>query len=239
MSDVCPHCGDEYQRLAMHWNRSSCRYPSFDDRQMELLAGILMGDGDLHDRGDTNPHFRVRTTKEQFLEALDSRLGVLSKGVFPARTADEQARTARQNQENGVEGFETVNETGYSDLYGLRTCSHPELDRFRRWYDDGTKRFPEDIELTPTCAKAWFACDGWIAREESAGDRVMLKVTNEAHRSEFLVGLFADVGFEVGFSRHAVQIPHRESVRLLAWMGDPLPGFEHKWQLSGPGSTNA
>jgi hypothetical protein len=82
MSGLCPQCGEEYRRLAMHWNRSDCQYPSFSRERMRLLSGVLMGDGDLHGRDDPNPHFRVRLTNERFLRHLDAKLGVLSDGVF-------------------------------------------------------------------------------------------------------------------------------------------------------------
>jgi hypothetical protein len=150
VGEICPECGAEYQRLAMHWNRSDCPYPTVGERRREILRGVLMGDGDLHGRRDTNHHFRVRMTSRAFLDHLDDELGVLSKGVYLARSASEQVETARQNQRDGRDGFEVVNPGEYSDLYGLRSCSHPELNDLRRWYDGSEKRFPPDLELTPS-----------------------------------------------------------------------------------------
>lgn len=215
----------------MHWNRSECNYPPFSPVQWELLTGILLGDGDIHGKGDPNAHFRVRMTNRRFLEFVDRELGFLSKGVFLARTARTQFETAARNQREGREGFETVVEENYHDLNGLRTCSHPALDELRDWYQSGDKRYPSNLELTPTVVKAWYVCDGWLAKEAGNRSRVMVKATNEAHRPDYLVGLFADTGFEVGFSRNAIQVPADETERLLDWMGDPSPGFEYKWEL--------
>lgn len=47
----CPTCGTEYERLAMHWNRSTCQYQRFPDPQWERIKGLLMGDADLHGLG--------------------------------------------------------------------------------------------------------------------------------------------------------------------------------------------
>jgi hypothetical protein len=78
----------------------------------------------------------------------------------------------------------------------------------------------------------WYACDGHLAVEDGANPRVMFKATNEADRPEFLRSLFDAAGFDVGFSRYAVQVPYDETVRLIEWMGEPPPGFEYKWDLS-------
>lgn len=79
----------------------------------------------------------------------------------------------------------------------------------------------------------WYACDGWLAAEADVNPRAMFKATNESDRPEFLVSLFEEAGFDVGFSRHAVQVPHDETLRLLDWMGPAPPGFGYKWDLSG------
>jgi len=59
----------------------------------------------------------------------------------------------------------------------------------------------------------------------------MFKATNESDRQKYLIDLFQRAGFDVGFSRDAVQVPHTKTVRLLEWMGAPPPGFEYKRQL--------
>ena len=231
MAQNCPECGAEYERLAMHWNRSECDYHPFSPQQQEMLQGLLMGDADLHGLGDTNPHFRIRMTNEEFLEYLDRRLGVLSKGVYLARTAQEQFETACQNRSEGRSGFSVVNKSEYNALYGLRTCSHPELNSLRQWYQNGEKRFPKDLRLSPELCRMWYVCDGWLTCEENANSRAMFKVSNEASRSEYLQELFEHAGFDVGFSREAIQVPHTETIKLLQWLGDPPPGFEHKWDI--------
>lgn len=235
MGNVCHDCGREYERLTMHWNRTRCKRLSFTSAQVELLTGLLMGDGDLHRRGDPNPLFRIRMTNREFLEYLDGCLGVLSRGVFLDRSADEMASQAKSNKAAGLENFETVNEENYNDLYGLRTVSHPDLHQFTDWYSSGTKRFPPDLELTPEIAKMWYVCDGWIASDSRStdSDRVMVKAKNEADRQEYLVNLFEAVGFKAGFSRYAIQISAEETEDILDWMGPAPPGFEYKWRTKG------
>lgn len=229
MSHTCPQCNERYERLSMHWNRSQCTYPTFSDEQWETAVGLFMRDGDLHGRNGPNPFLRVRMTNERFVRYLDDLFGPLSRGVKLERDAETQYQNALANRAAGVPNFETVTEGAYSDLYGIRTWAHPRLNALRNWYDTGQKRYPDDLELTPTIARMWYVCDGWLAVEQSARPRAMFKVSNEMDRQDYLVDLFADAGFTVGFSREAIQIPADETQRLLDWMGDPPPGFEYKW----------
>lgn len=192
---------------------------------MQRLTGLLMGDGDIHGRADANPHFRIRMTTRPYLAHLREYYGSLGTDVFLERTATYQARQAR---ETGHERFQTVNEEEYSDLYGFRTRSHPELHRLADWYDGGVKRFPSDLELTPIVARAWFVCDGWLAREDDRS-RAMIKARNERDRAEFLCSLFEQHGFSPTFSRDSIQFGRADTERFFEWLGEPPPGFAYKW----------
>lgn len=232
MGEICHDCGGEYERLTMHWNRSPCDRLPFSENQLEMISGLLMGDGDLHHRDDPNPLFRVRMTNQQFLCHLNSEFGVLSRGVTLNRSAAEMYEQAVRNQQEGLDGFETVNKSNYNALYGLRTVSHPDLHRFKEWYGTDGKRFPECLELTPTILRMWYVCDGWLARDSESTDspRIMLKASNERYRQDFLIGLFEDIGFSAGFSRDSVQISAYDTDAVLEWMGPSPPGFLYKWE---------
>lgn len=56
-----------------------------------------------------------------------------------------------------------------------------------------------------------------------------IKCTNEAPRSEQLVELFADAGFDVRYTTDKIVFKRSETPEFLDWMGDPPPGFEYKW----------
>ena len=231
MGTACPRCGKQFQRLAMHWQRSACERVGFTDSQLEHVRGLLMGDADIHGRNDPNPLFRLRMTNERFLHYVDELFGILSKGVSLERTATEMAKQAMENQANGVQGFESVNPSNYSSLYGLRTMSHPDLREFNQWYCSAGKRYPEDLSLTPELCRMWYVCDGWLATDSTSTDRprVMFKCTNERERQPFLTGLFDEEGFDAGFSRDSIQVSAHDTEQLLSWMGPAPPGFEYKW----------
>lgn len=217
----------------MHWNRSSsCDYPPLTDFQREMLTGVLMGDGDIHHRHETNPLFRVRMTSKPFIEHIDSFLGPLSKGMFLDRDAEGMSQQAVANQKEERDGVRVVNEENYNDLYGVRSCSHPEMREFAEWYSNGEKRFPDDLTLTPTILKYWYACDGWLASEAGCRDRLWIKCTNESDRPEYLMTRFHDVGFDsANVTRHSIYLNGMDTLEALQWMGDAPPGFEYKWAV--------
>lgn len=137
----------------------------------------------------------------------------------------------RRKISNGVKGFQTVNKGNYNDLHGLRTCSHPQLNELREWYATGRKRYVEDLTMTPTIAKMWYVCDGWLAKDEQSTDRprAAFKVSNESDRPEYLVRLFESAGFHAYHSHKHVMVSAHETLQFLDWMGDPPRGFEYKW----------
>ncbi|WP_158057154.1 hypothetical protein [Halorussus halophilus] len=226
MADTCPSCRRNFKRLGTHWARSECERPSFSEHQIEILVGLLMGDGDIHGRSDPNPHFRIRMTNPAFLSYLDDCFGVLSTGVFLDRDADYQYRQAAESEH---EKFTVTNREEYNDLHGLRTRSHPQLHELKQWYRSGEKRFPSDLTITPTIAKMWYVCDGWLAQEKDHRPCVMIKATNEADRAEYLKNLFSEQGLEPHFTRTELQFTTNQTEGFLDWIGSPLPGFEYKW----------
>lgn len=229
--DECPECGNEYQRLGSHWHKGNCPRPKFNQNQMNLLTGLMLGDGWLRGRNAENSFLVANSTNKPFLDWLKNKLGVLTTNVSLQNTSEEQYQNALQNQKDGVKGFETVNKENYNDLYVLRTRSHPQLNSFRKWYKDGRITFPENIELNPTSAKIWYVSDGWLAVKPYDRYRVMIKATNQSDRPDFLKSLFEGVGFEnVGFSRHSIQLGVESSKEFFRWIGtEPIPSFEYKW----------
>ncbi|UPW00003.1 hypothetical protein M0R88_15990 [Halorussus gelatinilyticus] len=184
-----------------------------------------MGDGDVHGRSDRNPHFRVRMTNREF-RYLGDCLGVLSTGVFLDRTAEYQYEQAKNSSHDK---FDVANSEEYNDFYGLRTRSHPQIHDLKRWYGTGEKRFPSDLTLTPTIAKMWYVCDGWLAEEKNHRPRAMIKATNEADRPRYLKRLFTKQGLDPHFTRTELQFTTDETKRFLEWVGSPPPGFAYKW----------
>jgi hypothetical protein len=76
--------------------------------------------------------------------------------------AEEDGLGTRQ-QQPGERVPPNAKEERYHDTYIIWTRTHPYFEDLReRWYPDGDKQFPDDLELTPLRAKLWYLCDGYL-----------------------------------------------------------------------------
>ncbi|MEE6210772.1 hypothetical protein U3A55_11480 [Salarchaeum sp. III] len=224
----CPSCGEDFDRLGLHWWHGTCPYPEIEPEIEEILTGLLMGDGSIPvRRSGYTSLIHVPMTNRTFLEWLDDRLGILSTGVSLKKTASELASNNRQT------GFSpTAREENYHDMYTLWSRTHPIFDEMREtWYPDGGKRFPGRLELTPTVAKFWYLCDGYLDFGSWGRPRLGIKARNEKERGEFLESLFDTFDISPKYRRHELRFSCDDTELLIEWMGEAPPGFEYKWEL--------
>jgi hypothetical protein len=186
-----------------------------------------MGDGSIPDQGSETSLFHVPMINRRFLEWFDDELGILTTGVRLKKTATE---LAKKNRESGFSPEATAE--AYHDMYTVWTRTHPKFDALReRWYPDGKKRFPSDLELTPRRAKFWYISDGYLDVGRWGRPRIEIKSRNESSRAKELVTLFESAGFDPTYHRNELRFTCDDTERLLSWMGSPPPGFEYKWEL--------
>jgi hypothetical protein len=223
----CPSCGDEFDRLGLHWWHGSCPYPELTDMERDIFIGLLMGDGSIPDRKSDTSIFHIPMINRRFLSWLDTELGILTTGVRLKKTAAELA----ENNRNSGFSPEAAAEN-YHDMYTVWTRSHVFFDKLRDdWYQDGKKKFPDTLRLTPERAKFWYLSDGYLDIGQWGRPRLEIKTRNENERGEHLVSLFESEGFCPVFRRNELRFTCDDTERLLSWMGSPPPGFEYKWEL--------
>lgn len=229
----CPHedCGNLYENIGKHWRWKTTHRPEITEEQHEIITGLMMGDA--YSRfDDSNSSISLRMTNKKFLDWVDRKMGVLSKGVEFHMSAEECAKRDRESGFNP--GAKAEN---YKDKYKWDSCAHPGFNQYRGWYSSKGKEFPENLRLTPLVLKMWFVCDGGT---EINGDRRRVKITtcNEAHREDYFVSKFSDVGFDVKTNLKkrkrsdelSLYFGMDESIEVWEYMGRKVPGFEHKWE---------
>jgi len=235
---LCEQCGNDYSRIGSHWSQvSTCSHPEISAYKMELLTGMLMGDGYISRRENKNTYFTTAMITKPFLEWLDGELDWLSTGVRLEYTAEENAKRSRDS------GFSPdAKAENYSDVYRLQSRGNPNLQPLADWYSSGKKVFPENIELTPTVLKMWYVSDGSHDNRKSH-NRIEIAMNNEIDRRDNIEQLFEHVGFEIsnwsireitsgkyeGSKICEAQFTVDESQRLFEYMGEPPAGFEYKW----------
>lgn len=171
---TCPGCGDEYKRLAIHW-KGPCSPPVLQSARLNLITGFLLGGGRVAGNG-VNKHFQLVTQWQPFAFWVFDQLGWLGSTVVrknPPRSDDNDTRPPAQH-------------------YEVRTHAHPDLNRFRAWYqspyddeaeqsrdetgngheagnsEDNYRNIPasEDLpagRLTQRAGRAWHAVAGGIS----------------------------------------------------------------------------
>jgi hypothetical protein len=225
---ICHDCGNEYQRIGYHWSNNDCTSPTIPDIKQQLLDGLMLGDATLRTHTDT-PFIQTYMINEPFLEWINTQLGWITTGVSLYRTAERSAELSRNNGK-------PADAVDYHDVYVMKTRTLNQFDAYESWYTTDGKRFPNDIVLTPTIAKIWYACDGslnWDRRYPSSRPHITIGASNEMDNAGNLVRMFEESTFS-----HVPTIDDR-SIRftvdatedLIEWMGDAPPGFEYKWCL--------
>jgi hypothetical protein len=226
MPKGCPNCEYSEDYAGLHWSKLPDHRPNFSDEQLEILTGILMGDGTI-DNSSKNPRLCLIMTNKEYLEYLSQKFPYLSSEVSLHLTGEECNKKARKS------GF-IPNATNCKDQYSWRTKTHPQLSRFVDWYDSGEKVWPKDITITPKILKHLFCCDG-DKKNGANGRSDYIRISSENERDNLtqVVKMFSQSGIP------APRIEDNEWCRfcwsvsdtqdIYEHMGDPVPGFEYKW----------
>lgn len=226
---VCPTCGKEYERLGQHWAMSSnCEYPPIPDEWMDVLTGVLMGDGTIHDPPSAkNVRIDVTNINRTFLQWLDNRLSWLSNGCRMKRSAEE---IREENRRSEYERFANL-DYEIRDQYILTTVRHPELNRFASWYGSEQKRFPVEITLSPNTLKFWYVCDGHLIWGNKGHTRpqAWISVDNEADRPRFITSLFDQKPIDPKFNEGRLMLTSDETEWFFDYVGKAPLGFEYKF----------
>lgn len=196
-----------------------------NERKKEILIGLLMGDATISKTVDgKRNNLEVEMANEQFLEWLSKQLGCLVSQFGQSRTVEQ---LAAKNRRHG----HTVNEENISEEYIVSTVTTDFTTKLRdKWYPNGEKRFPDDLNLTPEITRMWYVCDGSLVKNEYA----VIYANNEINRQDYMESLFDDTPFNPSFNYTGgggLQFKKKETPEFLEWIGDPVPGYEYKWDI--------
>lgn len=135
---------------------------------MELLEGMMLGDGCLYRHKPTHlPYLAVQRKLEDqpYLEWQAQQFKTyMKKPVFTGQVTDKRTGNTYhwcRFVTRRVEAFDSI---------------------YARWYLDGVKRVPDDVQLTPLILAAWFADDGNCCPSCSPW-RIKAKIATHGFRS--------------------------------------------------------
>lgn len=225
----CFSCEYEGSRrgLGSHYGSKPDHRPKLTDKQHEIITGLLMGDGHIN-RSSKNPCLRAEMINKDYLDYIDSKFPHIGLEVSLSRTASEQSKN---HIDSGFNTSATAEE--YSDCYWWETMTHQGFEEYASWYDSGKKEFPSNLRLTPTILKHWYVFDGSVS-----GGSIRIYVTNERDNKDKIESYFNQIGIDTtqwsevnrGSRSHtSINFSVSDSKKLFEYMGEPVPGFEHKW----------
>lgn len=230
---TCPKCGDRFKSVGHHWRYNPEHRPNIDEYQMDILTGLVMGDGTVNHRHKDKSHICCEMINLDYLEYIDNIFGPLSQGVKLKHTAKERAKL---NRESGFS--ENALEENYNDTYYWSCSAHPKINKFDSWYSEGYKIWPEEIRLTPTVLKHWYVCDGSLD-VQGGYSSIIIGLSNECENKNKINKMFSKVNLPTpswvdyvdneGYRNCTIRFSSDETDELLSYMGKPVPGFSYKW----------
>lgn len=204
---ACPTCGKAFNQISHHYAEKPNHRPVLEDSVIDVLTGILMGDGSMVNNAN-HPQMKIDITEPRYLSWL--------KREYPYLFTSIQ---------------KTEREDPHADVYSVKTIPHPRLHEFSSWYRSGEKQFPANLSLTPKMVKHWYCCDGglnWPGNSDAGASACLYSVNEDG---QDIVELFEECGFSPNdHSDHRVYFNREETPTLLGWMGVPPDGFEYKWE---------
>lgn len=221
--EECPKCGAEKEMLTTHWKMSnSCSAPSLDDRQKELLKGMLMSDGSVEKQGNY-AKFSYYGTNIDYMKWLVEELGVFSNEL-------RLSVDGKTKYDYSPDFYSEIP----SDYYTFTVKATPEVKKFAEWYSTGIKKIPENIELTPEVCRAWYCGDGTLVWSEKWNqvNEIVIGCSNEKENLDIWDNKFQQLGFSSFIVKRGLIGISKESVKeFLEWLGKPPSGMSYKWEI--------
>lgn len=201
---------------------------SNDEHLDSIIKGLIMGDGWVGISDGQNPCIGVGMINKEFLDYLKSMYPNFFNCVNKKHGAEESAKNMRDS------GFRPeTKEKDHHDFYVLRSKRLPFIKKYKSWYTNGEKKYPNDLRLDGEMVKMWYVGDGHVNHRKNVRSSISITCSNESDRLEFISGLFKEHEFSPKIrGGRRVEFLVDDSERLLEWMGTAPPGFEYKWEVS-------
>lgn len=225
--EPCPNCDENMINMGQHWKSDNCYYPELNQRQKDIIRGLIMSDATIQKR--VNNNLLLHMTEEKFLNWVVNELSEICHDKYPILY--QNSEEARENTADSLGTDNMAKGTEYKTKYKILSRSHPFLNEFDNWYVP-EKQYPiNDLEVTPIMIKMWYVGDGTLTKH-SSGKRATIACTNEVDRIEKVAELIREKGFTVYTkSKGSIQVSSKDTPSFLNWLGSPPTGFEYKWDL--------
>lgn len=195
------------------WDEDKFKYCNMSKTEKEIFDGILISDGSL-----SKSRISARLTFGfKYLETINRIIDDL-KSIKFLKPWKYNYFDSRTNNEY-INYFTKSN--SYRDL----------LYEYNRWYKNGIKNIPNDLEITPLLSYWWFICDGYILK-----DNVYLCTDSfNADDLKIIQLKFKELNFNVSITKNnRIFFKKESSLNFLKWISTDINiqnEYLYKWNI--------
>lgn len=195
----------------------------FSEREREFLEGALLGDGHVTKPRGQSCQFSYTTSKRSHAEYVHEQLKRMvvnecKDGPVESHTYDERT------------------EKTYTSYRVRAICNLSFYHLRNRWYPEGKKVVPSDVELTPLTMLLWYIGDGALLTPNRS--QYIKLCTNGFPKDNIEQVLLPKMQqYEASLvkstpSQWWIYIPRRKIETFLSFIGDcPVSDYTYKWEV--------
>jgi hypothetical protein len=185
----------------------------FNQTQGQILDGLLIGDAYIPPTQDLL-YFGQCLKNRVYVEYVADQLGI------PVERVHDRARKPDKRTGQVYECSE------------LRSLSHPIFAQFRgRWYKDGKKVVPRDLQVSREFLLHWYLCDGSCSVNRNSGQMMLCTDAFVRDEVDYLRTLLETVGIASSVMTSNRLRVHQKSIQhFYEYIGEcPVACMQHKW----------
>jgi len=187
---------------------------TLSNEAIAFIDGCLLGDGTLVMNKSISACYQHTDKHRPYLVWLRSRLRAFEIDSSPIASITKTYRSKTYL------------------VYRLSSMSYPELRPLRlRWYPDGEKRPPSDLDLTPATMRQWFLGDGSYRERSKERELRLCNTSFPLDAKELLKRKMNDIGIDVTIGKHTLRVRNHSISRFYQFIGPcPVPDiYGYKW----------
>jgi len=210
------------------WKHNPELPAKLSDIQIQTLQGSLLGDSYLY-------HYKKQINSGLAIShaSFDEEYVKFKFNLFK-----EFCKSNIKNQSS----FDKRTSKTYHKTY-FRTQVSPLFTDFRnRWYPNGIKIVPKDINLTPIVCAIWFCDDGSVVRYGKNKNRLRLQLSTDGFQKEEVEFLAEQLSQIIGsackvsrkINHYIIYAPHETTVKFIKYIEPVFPSCmkrkSEKWE---------
>ena len=198
-----------------------CRKVNFCNLSIEAISwlyGELLGDGCLQSRYFNSARISYSSKYKEYIEYISDTLklfGVKQSGRIRKKHLTDRGMDCYNYQYNSL---------AYSELSVI----------YKKWYPEGKKVVPKDIELTPLTLRQWYIGDGCLIHPRGSKPYISL-ATNGFPISNvgWLVEQLSKLDFKaIKTTQNSIRMLVCSTEKFLNYIGKcPVECYQYKWLL--------